>query len=263
MSMVGTLNLFLDPKLNYTWRTASLVSSKAQGHGTNRARHIRGWILKFLRQNELPLHRLGQTRWTALEDEDVAREIKLRLTENITGNYLKASDVVNVVASPDIQSILRQKGICKPSISESTARRWLAGLGWRYGKMKNGMYIDGHERDDVVKYRRGFVERWKEHERRFHRWDNDGNELPQPNGFPVPGAIGRFCLILVTHDESVFYQNNDRKTMWVYKSDKAKPRPKGDGQSIMVSDLAPDWGRLCNGDESVFFCFSFIDHLAL
>ena len=35
VSMVGTLNLFLDPVPNYTWRKASLVSSIAQGHGTN------------------------------------------------------------------------------------------------------------------------------------------------------------------------------------------------------------------------------------
>jgi len=33
--MVGTLNLFLDPELTLTWRQASLVSSKAQGHGMN------------------------------------------------------------------------------------------------------------------------------------------------------------------------------------------------------------------------------------
>jgi hypothetical protein len=264
VSMVGTLNLFLDPGLLYTWRKASLISSKAQGRGISHARRIREWILKYLRHEELPLHRLGQTKWTALEDEDIAREIKLRLTENTKGTYLKAADVANVIASPEIQEIFRQKGICKPSISDRTARRWLAGLGWRYGKMQNGMYIDGHEREDVVEYRREFVVRWKENERRFHQWDNDGNELPRPNGFPVPGAISRFRLIPVTHDESVFYQNDERTTAWVSKSDKPKPKPKGDGQSIMVSDfLTPDWGRLRDGDEWVFFLFSQFDHLSL
>jgi hypothetical protein len=124
--------------------------------------------LRYLQHKELPLHRIGQTRWTALEDEDIAQEIKLKLAENIKGHYLKADNVVDVVASPEIQAILRQKGIRKPSITERTARRWLAGLGWRYGKMKNGMYIDGHEREDVVEYRNGFVVRWKEYERRFH-----------------------------------------------------------------------------------------------
>jgi hypothetical protein len=91
-------------------------------------------------------------RWTALEDEDVAREIKLRLVENVNGQYLKAADVVNVITSLEIQAIFRQKGISKDSISESTAQHWLSGLGWQYGKLKSGMYIDGHERDNVVEY---------------------------------------------------------------------------------------------------------------
>jgi hypothetical protein len=66
----------------------------------------------------------------ALEDEDITWEIKLNLTDNIKGHYLKAGDVVDVVTSPEIQAILRQKGVCKPSITERTARCWLAGLGW-------------------------------------------------------------------------------------------------------------------------------------
>ena len=35
--MAGALNLFLDLELTLTWRQASLVSSKAQGHGTSHA----------------------------------------------------------------------------------------------------------------------------------------------------------------------------------------------------------------------------------
>jgi hypothetical protein len=68
------------------------------------------------------------------------------------------------------------------------------------------MYLDGHERPDVVAYREAFVGRWKQYERRFYLWDNDSNLLPLPKGFPVPGF--RFRLILVTHDESTFYQND-------------------------------------------------------
>ena len=98
------------------------------------------------------------------------------------------------------------------------------------------MYVDSHKRDDVVEYCCAFVSRWKEYERCFHKWDNDGIELLRPDG-PQ--------LILVTHDESTFYQNGQCNMAWVHSSDKAKPRPKGNGQSIMVSDfLTPDWGRL-------------------
>jgi len=72
ISMVGVLNLFLDPEITLTWRQALLVSSKAQGHGINHARCIREWILRYILHDELPLHHLGHTWWTALEDEDVA-----------------------------------------------------------------------------------------------------------------------------------------------------------------------------------------------
>jgi hypothetical protein len=57
------------------------------------------------------------------------------------------------------------------------------------------VYIDGHERN--------FVERWKEYERRFVIYGNDGNG-PQPSGLLVP-QVGRFHLILV-------------KTKWVHKA---------------------------------------------
>jgi hypothetical protein len=40
VSMVGTLNLFLDPEITCTWRQASLVSSKVQGHGITHAQYI-------------------------------------------------------------------------------------------------------------------------------------------------------------------------------------------------------------------------------
>ena len=85
-------------------------------------------------------------------------------------------------------------------------------------------------------------------------WGNDGNPLPPPQEFPVPG--GRFRLILVTHDESTFYQNDLRKTHWAHESTKATPRQKGDGQSLMVSDfLTSEWGRLCDGEKFVGFLF--------
>lgn len=168
-SMIATLNLFLNPELRYTWKNVSLVTSKAQGHGISHTQRIREWVLTYLQLRKLPLHRLGQTKWTALEDKDITQEIKLQLTENIKGKYLKASNVVDVVASLEIQAIMKQKGFVKPSILERTARRWLTGLGWQYGNLKTRMYIDGHEREDVVEYRRQFVACWKENEQQL-RW---------------------------------------------------------------------------------------------
>ena len=111
------------------------------------------------------------------------------------------------------------------------------------------MYVDGHEREDVVAYRKGFVEHWKEYEKHFIIYDIDGNVLSKPTGFPVPQGL-RFRLILVTHDESTFYENDRRKMHWINNSTKAVAEKKGEGQSIMASDfLTSEWGWLKDGDE--------------
>jgi hypothetical protein len=247
-AMIGLLEIYTDKNLGYSWREASELVAKTQRRGTHHARCIREWVLDFLNQGDLPLHQLNWKRSTILDDKDIAEDIKARMMEK--GGFLKAEDVVEIVASPEIQVIFARKGITKATISTKTALRWLEKLGWTYGRLQNGMYLDGHERPDVVEYRKAFVERWMGHERRFHRWDDDGTELPRPNGFAVPGAIGRFRLILVTHDESTFFQNDERNTGWRHASSKSKPKAKGNGQTLMVSDfLTPDWGRLRDGDE--------------
>ncbi len=71
---------------------------------------------------------------------------------------------MKIVASPDMQAIFTQKGITKPLIFTKTALRWLEKLGWSYGNLKNGMYLNGHERSDVAEYRRAFVEHWMKYE---------------------------------------------------------------------------------------------------
>ena len=79
-------------------------------------------------------------------------------------------------------------------------------LNWQYGKKKRGMYLDSHEQEDVVKYRDAFIEWWKEkYEPRMVLYDDDGKVLKTPNGFPVPQGA-QFQLILVTHNESTFYE---------------------------------------------------------
>ena len=258
--MKGVLNIYLDPKLNFSWTSSSLMVAKIEGHGVKRARNLREWILAFAHSEVLPVHHYNQSRKNVLDDEDVAQTLQAQLLSHTKGRYITASDVVNIVAGSVMQETFLHSGISHSSISERTARRWLQRLSWRYGPMRNGMYIDGHEREDVVAYRNAFVARWKGYEKRFHTWDSNGIEHRPHNDSSVEGGQyqPRFRLILVTHDESVFYQNDFRKTHWIASTSKATPLPKGDGQSIMVSDfLTSEWGRLLDVQpdgviESVF-----------
>ena len=251
MAMVSLLNLFLDSSLGYSWRATSEIVVKSEQHGKTRAQSVRGWVLNFVHTRELPAHKLGRARHMVLVDEDVAHELKLSLSEKAKSDFVTASDVVAILPSPEMQAQFFRAGIHKPSITNCTARRWLSKLGWRYGSHKNGMYVDGHEHQDVVEYRQVFVGQFKEYECQFHAWDNMGNELPHSLGFPAPRAIGCFCLILVTHDKSMFYQNDQQKIYWGHPGG-GTPKPKGEGISLMVSDfLTSEWGRLCNNDRCI------------
>ena len=111
------------------------------------------------------------------------------------------------------------------------------------------MYIDGHEHEDVVKYQEEFVACWKDYEKRFFIYDNNGKVLSKPVGFPVP-QISLFRLILVTHDESTFYETDQCKTKLTHAMQKPQLEKKGEGQSIMVSVfLMSEWGLLRDEDE--------------
>jgi hypothetical protein len=165
--MIGVLNLFLDPRLQYTWREASMIVAKAQGHGPNRACSVRAWILDFVWEGTLPLHSYCYTRPTVLENEDVLHEIQEELTERAKGGFIKAEDICKIVAGKKIQGLFARLGVHKPSISKAMAHRWLGKLRWCYSKRKNGMYIDGHERDDIVAYRHVFVHRWADYKMQF------------------------------------------------------------------------------------------------
>jgi hypothetical protein len=257
--MVGTLNLYLDPELSYSWRQASMVVAKSQGHGSHRARNLRSWIHQYLTQKRLPLHRYGQHHSSVLEDEDFAQSIQFHLQSiSKSEKYIRAQDVVDFVATAEMQEKLEASSVKKKTISLRTAQRWLHRMSWRYGAKKRGMYIDGHERADIVEYRKGFVARWKEYEKRMVHYDNDGKVIGTLNGFPLPAhQQGQaFKLILVTHDESTFYANDRRKTKWTHTSETATPEHKGEGPSIMVSDfLTLEWGRLVNGKDEARIIF--------
>lgn len=129
-AMIGVLNLFLDPDLPYTWRKASIVVAKAQGHGPSRARCIRKWILDFVWEGKFPLHSYCYSHQTVLGDEDVLQEIQEALSEKAKNSFVKAEDLCEIVMSERLQTLFARLGIRKPTISQSTAQRWLAKMNW-------------------------------------------------------------------------------------------------------------------------------------
>ncbi|KAJ7169336.1 hypothetical protein C8R43DRAFT_1103535 [Mycena crocata] len=86
----------------------------------------------------------------------------------------------------------------------------------------------------------------------------DAAPAAPPDGFVLQGKFKDqpFRIILVTHDESTFYANARRNVGWTHKAAKGKPEPKGEGESIMVSDfLTLEWGRLVNEEDEARLFF--------
>lgn len=243
-AMCAGLRLFLDETLGYTWRHATQLASTAAGHGIKYARKLRTWILTFVREAKLPFSRYGRMNTSLLEDEDFSQAIQLHLQSIAKDGYIRAQDVVDFVNRDEMKKFMGSK----KGITVQTARRWMKSLKWRFGKKKRGMYIDGHEREDVVAYRREMLERFAGYQKDMVQYGRDGDPVFGPKESDSPR------LILVTHDESTFYANDRRKTKWTHASDKAEPEKKGEGVSIMISDyLTPDWGRLTSSEGRVLF----------
>ena len=132
------------------------------GRGLKHAQNLQKWIKDYLYKEKLPLHHYGTYHSSILKDEDFQRDIQLHLLEIAKKGYICAQDIVNYVAMPEVQQRLGTEAC---GIHVWTARRWLHKLSWQYQQKKKGMYIDGHECEDVVEYRKGFFECWKEYEK--------------------------------------------------------------------------------------------------
>jgi hypothetical protein len=232
---------YIDPS-NKTrgWQAASLQTARAFEKTTWLAGRLRQWTRAYILDREdLPLNIYGTWNSSKLEDEDFAQELLLHLQG--IGKFVKAMDIVDYVARPNVMARLN---LTKP-ISVATAKRWMTRVGYRWTKTPCGQYVDGHERVDVVEYRQTmFLPIFTELLLRTRIYTIEGNER-----LVLPLNTRR--LVIWNHDESTYYANDRRKIRWVHKGETAVPYAKGEGASIMIADLiSPDYGFLKSPDGS-------------
>ena len=97
------------------------------------------------------------------------------------GDYLGSQTVTNTVQEIlEKESTLGEKSTKRLlpglQIRVRTARNWLKKLGLHYHTVLKNVYIDGHERKDLVKYRQyEFLPTWASLERRMVVFSEDGS----------------------------------------------------------------------------------------
>lgn len=260
-AVLGFLHLQLKDSAGNSGKTRAELSQTAAmafGCGTGLARRIVQWERSWISERKIETGKRGchekikslfndegvllavrnainKTKQEKLTSEVIARAVKEYLQSEAAGNVVQ--ETLNHIMECHSIGAAGSNANLAIRYSSRTARRWLAKLGFEYRSVRKGVYVDGHEREDVVAYRAEFLSRLQELKPRIVEWDEEGNE----KDFTVPE--GQQKIVIVTHDESTFHANDSRRQVWVEKG-KMPLRPKGMGKGIMVSDFLYPRGRL-------------------
>lgn len=117
-----------------------------------------------------------------------------------------------------------------------TAARWLIQLGWRHSMVKKGIYIDGHERKDVVEYwDETFLLKIKVFQSRMATWELDKSTKELKRIAPTLEPAQKE-IITQFQDESCFHANEVTGSAWLRDSEQPL-RNKSRDRLIHVSDF--------------------------
>ena len=125
-----------------------------------------------------------------------------------------------------------------------TATRWLLKLGFNSSSKKKGLFIDRHERQDVINFCKLYL-------RKFEVLQSTHAPPPAVNSEPeakVSSSMKR--LVLLYHDKSIFHSNNDQGWVWAeeYGVRKLSQMSRGgvdDQQPLMIFSIPKEYLTVC------------------
>ncbi|KIJ40068.1 hypothetical protein M422DRAFT_257136 [Sphaerobolus stellatus SS14] len=207
------------------------------------ARQLRAKAAHVLRFGCLPESTQGKAalHHSLLNDEGLFSAVRIYLASLDIGEVTPISFHKHIN-----EALLPSFGISK-EVTLRTAERWLNKLGYKPRKHRKGVYMDGHERKDVVEYRNKFLERMAELERVMVTYNDKTGEPIQPILRP-----GEKVHHLIAHDESGFHANDQQSTGWLSEGQQDLHR-KGRGRLLHVSDFVIEaTGRLSLTPKQLF-----------
>jgi hypothetical protein len=214
-----------------------------EGEGTYYARKVRALARHYQVFEQLPREKRGGEKMcrSLLLDERVKTAARGWLVAQKAGEVTprRFQHALNTEILPTI-NIMMNRPLC-----ERTARRWLLKLGWHLRALKKGIYMDGHEREDVMKYRNEvFLPAMARFEAKMTHFE--GPELKKVSPTLKDGEKE---IIPQFHDESCLTVNDYKSTAWLGPGQKILQK-KGRGRLIHVSEfINPLTGRLVLHDK--------------
>lgn len=238
----AVLNYFYNRLNGYGKMDASKISAelfwRKDASETYRPFIIRTWARQYLKNRMIPKSNQGRhiKTYSLLSDETIA----MKVLAWFRSQDPQKRDLHMLKTYIDDEIIMNEVGQHR-SVSISTLNRFLLNNGFSFKKITKQVYMDGHEREDVVEYRKTFAADMMALKKRMETFDdNDYSVVVQP-----VLEEGQKKLVMVTHDESTFYANDYKNIVWLGYDERVL-RKKGLGGSLMVSEfLCP-----CHGSVS-------------
>lgn len=200
-------------------------------------RAIPNWTKTFIRDGKLPEFRQGQhsKRKSLLADEDI-REKACAWLRSIKPKDRSPQSLQDKLEKEILLETLGERG----SLSLATVKHHMNLWGFQWRKSGQQIYFDGHERADVVEYRKAWAKRMVNYRKSMVEYE--GEEMDEKIAPRLREREKK--IVWVTHDECTFYSNDGRENFWL-EANESIIKKKGQGASIMVSDfLCPCHGPL-------------------
>lgn len=241
----------------------SVVTAAVFQRGSWVARRLREWTKSWIVTRFIPKGEQGISRRMSSWYEDEKLELYMRKYIAETGTTMTARKLATAVGTylmseEHCQAVLddleaatieegeedgsRPKLYKRNGIRARSARRWLRRMGYRYRNIRKGIFLDGHEREDVTIYRQEFIQILTQLQPLIVEYDNNGIMIEKS---PMRGERLR---VLMAHDESTFSANNARRQAW-HNVQETHLQPKSRGRGIMLSDVLFANGRVCVPDN--------------
>ncbi|KIM54200.1 hypothetical protein SCLCIDRAFT_31308 [Scleroderma citrinum Foug A] len=218
-----------------------------EGEGKHLARKVRALARHYQVFEQLPAEKRGgrANALSPLKDErlQLAAHQWLMLQEVGQVTPQRFQHALNETILPAL-SIVLARPLC-----ERTAQHWLLKLGWQQMRLRKGVYMDGHERDDVKKYRQ---EVFLPTMAAFHQQTDPCSVQPvqQITADYSKLAPGERKVIAIFHDECCFHGNDYRTHAYLLPGQQILQQ-KGRGRIIHVSGfINVEDGRFVLRDES-------------
>jgi len=221
--------------------TSLALAKNVWKKGDYMARCIRNWGKEFMETGELKQHQQGAHNkvLSFADDEDFKEKCLIWLRTQKAEN--RSPSALKRFIEEELFPKMTGNSIAKATIHEETCRRYMCLWGFNYDTHHKGVYMDGHEREDVKQYRREWSAFMMDMEKRMSKFQEEDEVWKEIE--PILKQ-GEKKVVQFTHDECCYYAHDGKKMVWIEKGEQLL-RKKGDGKTIMVSGfMCPCHGLL-------------------